>query len=891
MPKGMTDKTKYSIATKTTETNPAETNTTEFHSKTTREVISELRTSEDNGISEEEADARLSKYGLNLISGKHKRTALDIIIEQLKNIVLILLLAASVVSYFTGHILDSIAIAAAVAISVIFGFMLEYKADQSLRALQELVAPKALVTRGGRHITVDAAHLGPGDILTLEEGTKVPADCRIVEEYGFEVNEAPLTGESVSVVKTMKPSDKNAPLSERTCMCYAGTLVVKGHAKCVVVSTGDTTEIGKIASTLSEIETEETPLKKSLDELGKHISLAGIGVILLFFIIGTLNSMDPSFLFILGISLAVAVVPEGLITVLTIILANGVRTMAENKALVRRMNVVETIGNTSIIVVDKTGTITEGKMSLSEIFSDGKTIGISEACDDNKALRYASMCNMAKITEKGIVGDEMDRAILHAAQLRGFDIHSLKNMKPISMKPLDSVKKQMSCIYENGGTRKFISLVKGAPEIVLSQCTHITENNVEKQLGSDQRKILEKELARMTGTGMRVLAVACKDIGTMRETSGKQTEEDLTFIGLLGFSDRLREEVAETLATFRNAGIRVMMLTGDNLQTAISIGKECGLIDHEKEAVEWKDLEDKEDEELKELLKKYNLIARSTPISKLRIVETLIKAGEIVTVTGDGVNDALALKKAHVGVVMGSGTDVSKEAGSLILMDDNISTLASAIRYGRGVFHNITNFVRFQFTTNIATLGLFLVTFLSGLPSLLTPIQILFINIIMDGPPALALGFEKSADSVMDEKPRKNHSVLSHKALTSISMTAVFMIIITLLAYMYFEPHGKNTALTATFFVFVSMQLANSLNCRFHKDHFFSRPSSNPYLFATIAVMGLLLLVIAYVPELQGVFSIIKPDKNILAIAGIAGLGVLLFEEMKKGTMTKLVEY
>ena len=464
------------------------------HSKTSKDVISKLATNEDTGITTDEAAARLSKYGLNLISGKHKRTALDIIIEQLKNIVLILLIAASIVSYFTGHVLDAIAIAAAVIISVIFGFMLEYKADQSLRALQELVSPKALVTRGGKHITIDAAHLVPGDILTIEEGAKVPADCRIIEEYGFEVNEAPLTGESVSVVKTMNTSDKNAPLSERTCMIYAGTLVVKGHAKCIVVATGDETEIGKIASTLSGIESEETPLKKSLDELGKRISLAGIAVILLFFIIGTLNGMDPSFLFILGISLAVAVVPEGLITVLTIILANGVRTMAENKALVRRMNVVETIGNTSVIVVDKTGTITEGKMSLVEIFSDGENISISEVPEDNKTLKYASMCNMAKITEKGIVGDEMDRAILHAAQLRGFDIHALKSTKPVLIKPLDSVKKQMSCAYEQSGTGKFISIVKGAPEIVLSQCTHITENGTEKRLNNDQKKIWKKNL-------------------------------------------------------------------------------------------------------------------------------------------------------------------------------------------------------------------------------------------------------------------------------------------------------------------------------------------------------------------------------------------------------------
>ncbi|MBI2079143.1 cation-transporting P-type ATPase [Candidatus Micrarchaeota archaeon] len=856
----------------------------DYHALTVQQVLEKLNSSK-SGLNEKEAGFRLKKYGLNLISGKYKRTIFDIILDQFKNFLLILLILAAIISFFIGHTLDAIAISFAVFLSIIFGFILEYKADESLRALKALQSPKAVVLRSNITKIIDASQIAQGDILILEEGAKIPADCRIIQAYSLEANEAALTGESASVHKSTSPVAKDSDIPERTNMLYSGTFITKGNAETTVVHTGDQTELGKIAIKLSDIESEETLLKKSLNDLAKKVSIISIIIILLFSLIGLFQNREPSELFILAVSLAVAAVPEGLITVLTIILSVGVKRMAENNALVRRLNVVENLGSATILVVDKTGTLTEGKMSLTKVFYSNKLYDVDQF-HNNDLLSYASLCNTAKISEKGLIGDEMDKAILLAAKNKGIDITSLKKLEPILFKPFDSERKRVTCIFNH--TTKQISIVKGAPELLFDLCSRIELNNKTSAFTKEHKEHILAELLNLTNKGMRVLAIAYKQI---RSKSIKDAENDLIFLGLLAFEDPPRLQVRSTVDACRDANIRILMLTGDNLNTAISIGRQVDLLSKENEAIEWKSLAALSDGDLKRQLDTVKIIARSTPLSKLKIVEKLIEKGENVVVTGDGVNDALALKKAQVGVVMGSGTDVSKEAGSLVLLDDNLYTLITAVAYGRTVFNNIINFIRYQFTTNIAILLLFSLSFFLGFPYFLTPLQILFINLIMDGPPALALGLEKSSAGVLKQKPRRTASIISKNLLLSMFSSALFMAFITIAVYFYFKSDYPEVALAASFAVFVVLQLFNSLNCRFTSDHFFTDLKSNPYIILAVISMFLLMLPFLYIPELQMIFSTSPLSfQQFLIILGAAST-VLIFEEIKKLLFKKVISY
>ena len=860
-------------------------NTGEAHAKEANEVLVSLGVSKE-GLTALEVKARQEKYGRNTISGKHKRGVLDIFVDQFRNFLLIMLIAAAVVSFLIGHTLDAIGISIAILLSVIFGFILEYKADESMRALQALQAPKAIVVRNGRTEVIEATELVPGDIIHLEEGEKIPADCRIITASNLEINEAPLTGESLAVVKTSDKTEQAAPLSERINISYAGTFVVHGTGTAVVIAIGDGTELGKIATKLSEIETEETMLQKSLDDIGKKASIASVLAIFIFFIIGIWQEREIIELALLGISLMVAAVPEGLLTVLTIILALGVKRMAASNALVRKLNAVETLGNASVIVVDKTGTITQGKMALSHIFYAGQTYPASEIPEKSKVLEYAAYCNSAKITSAGFAGDEMDKAILHSAELRGINIHSIKKSEPVAFHPLDSIRKRMGVVYDIDG--EWMAIIKGAPEIVLGICKEIETDDGNKKIGKAENALVNNAIGALASEGMRLLAIAYKKTNAKKES---EIENNLVFLGLIAFSDPPRAEIYETLDVVNKAGIRMMMLTGDNIKTAISIGKDVGLIVHDNEAVEWGKLENCSDQELKKLLDEIKIIARATPMSKLQVVEALIEKGEVVVVTGDGINDALALKKAHVGVVMGSGTDVSKEAGNLVLLDDNIATLITAIKFGRTIFNNIINFIRFQFTTNLAMLTLFFISFFAGLPYLLTPIQILFINIVMDGPPALALGFERSVKGILTEKPRRGKSILSKNLGVSVISSSMFMVAVTLAVFLYYSAHAPDIALTASFAVFVLLQLFNAPNCRFSQDHFYSNMSSNKYLFVTVILLAVLLIGMVQLAEISEIFATTALGLRNWVIIAIAASSILVFEELKKGFFADWVKY
>lgn len=859
-----------------------------FHSQPIEKVFKELKSS-DNGLGETEVLERLKEYGENSISESHKRTALDIFINQFKNFLIWLLFLAAGIAYFIGHMLDAIAILIACIISIIFGFALEYRADASLRALKELAVPKALVMRDGKHRLIDAKNLVPGDVVTIEEGNKVPADGRIIYEYDLETNEAILTGESAVVAKSKELVPENAAIHEKRNIVYSGTLVTKGRARIIVIAIGNESEFGKIASALAKVESEETVLQIALDDLGKKVSIISFVIILVLVGVGIFKGLALAELAILAISLAVATVPEGLLTVLTIILALGVRRMAEKNALIRSLHAVETIGNVTMLVVDKTGTITEGRLQLSTIYQNSvfHNLNTSRGMHSTapNALLCATYCNTAKITDEGIIGDELDTAIIDAAMKKygNASIAELRQKKAVAFFPFTSEKKLMSGVYEIEHKRLLIS--KGAPEVILSKCNRIEINGKIEKLANKAEML--KALGDLTSRGMRVIGVGYKEARSLKE---EETEQELVFLGFLGFMDKPRLEAKGTIDVCKNAGVSVLMLTGDNLGTALRIGKDIGLVENEDETVEWNELKDLSKKMLAEHMKNIKIVARSTPLAKLRIVEALIECGETIAVTGDGVNDAPALKKAHVGVVMGSGSDVSKEAGSLVLLDNNFATLVSAVEHGRSIFHNIIAFIRFQFTTTFAMFGLFISTFLISffmpIAPLLNPIQILFINIVMDGPPALALGLEKGIVDVLKEKPRRNKEILSKDILISISTSAMFMLLVLTGVYIYYSGNvSQQTLLTIIFLTFSFLQLFNALNCRFSHTHFYTSPTSNPYVFLSVLAMGVVLVAIVYEPWLSSIFGVVPLALADWYVVLIASATILLFEEIKKYMM------
>ncbi len=673
------------------------------------------------GLSSAEAEERLKKYGLNEFSKHEKRSFYTIVLGQLKNPLLVLLLLAAGVSFLIGQELESYAIVIAVFLSIAFGSYLEFKADKSLEELRKYSQIKSIVIRDGKNQLIDARFIVPGDIVIVEAGSIIPSDGIIIESNEFSVDESVLTGESKAVHK--KDGDK----------VFAGTVVLSGYAKFKTMNTGFNTEFGKIAKSLSTIQEGESELKKKVAELSRKVSLISITVIVVLLAVGILRGLGIVELFVFSVTLAVAAVPEGLLTVLTIILALGVKEMAKHNALVRKLSAIDGLGMIDVIATDKTGTITQGKLKLVEYSS-------------KKVLELASYCTLTKKTEEGWVGDEVDVAIMEEAEKYGIK-RCVKIKKVI---PFHPERKFMSVICEKG------EITKGAPEVVLKKIKFYKGKRITSYL---KRKINE-ELENLTSKGLRVLALALNN----------------SFEGFLGFEDPLKEGVKETVEKAYKSGIDIYMITGDNIKTALAIAKKAGI---KGDGEVWKNLEKLSDVELFERLKSVKIIGRAPPLSKLRIVEVLQNHGKKVAVTGDGVNDAPALKKATVGIAMGKkGTEVSKQVADVVLLDDNFYTMVKAIRYGRNLIKNIINFIRFQFTANVSALILTISSLIAGISFPLTPLQLLWINIIMDGPPALSLGFEKPNKEIMEEKPRKGKGLFSKPLIMNITINSFYIGII-----------------------------------------------------------------------------------------------------------------
>lgn len=880
----------------------AATNSQKWHSLKLNGLLYKLGTREE-GLSAAEAGRRLAEGGKNSIGHTEAEPWYSLLFSQMSSLPIIMLLAAAAISFGLGFtvdekkLLDGIAITVAVAIAVFFGFFQEYKAERALEALRKMVVLRSVVIRGGKDYSIDSSELVVGDIVLLEEGSRIPADMRLLEATNLAVDQSMLTGESHASKKEVCVLPEKTHLSDQSNLIFSGTIIVRGHCKGVVVATGMATEFGKIVGIVATTKEGKTPLQESLAGLSRALGIAGIIFASLFFIIGIARGETAVNMFVVGVTLAVAVIPEGLPTVLAITLAIGVQKMARKNAIVRKMAAVETLGSATVICTDKTGTITRNRMEVQEIVLLHKTYGIEQGALNSemvrrdrvlsRALEASILCNNAILVDSDgkqvLSGDPTETALLSAAMpgLQNYNRLRLEH-RVIAEVPFDSNRKMMSTIRAWGKER--VAFVKGAPEKVLSRCSKVLAEKGAIKMTQEHTRYFTSEAHSLGKRGMRVLALAYRPIEKLSSYSSSNTERSLVFVGLVGMEDPPRPEVASAIALCKSAGIRVIMVTGDSVHTAQAIASKIGLLSEGQSVVDGPELEDMGEEELRTLLPRAGVFARTTPEQKFRIISALQGMGEIVAVTGDGVNDAPALKKANIGVAMGlTGTDVSKEVAEIVLTDDNFASIVNAVRYGRVTFNNIKAFVRYQLSTNVAALSLMFSAPALSLPLPLYPLQILWINIMVDGPPALALGLEPSSHDEMEKPPRNSKDAfLTRNLVLSIVFTGLMMAAISISVYLHYLSSSPEKAVTATFTLFVFLQLINALSCRSAHRSIFSRTFSNPYIFLAIIASLALHMAIVYLPALQPIFKTVPLAGADLALLACAAAIILLFEELKK---------
>lgn len=824
----------------------------EWHTQTAEQVLDHLQV-QANGLTSEEAKRRLEHYGLNQLTEAPRPTFLQMLWEQLNNFVVILLIVASVVSALLGDYVEAAAIMAIVVLNAILGIVQERRAEEALAALKKLAAPDAQVIRDGRRQTIPASELIPGDIVFLEAGNFIPADIRLLEAINLRVEEASLTGESLAVQKNAATVlDKNVPLGDRKNTAFMGTLVSYGRGRGVVTSTGMHTQLGLIATMLQNVETEETPLQRRLDQLGKSLSIVALFLVAIVFIVALINSTninqlfsntgayfaeyapDIADVFIIAISLAIAAVPEGLPAVVTISLALGMREMIKRHALIRKLSSVETLGSATIICSDKTGTLTQNEMTVTRMWVDGqfihvtgtgyvpkgefqidgKTIELTDYPAAHTTLWLGLLNNDSEIEITGeserdqtyrIVGDPTEGALVVAAAKAGAIHMDIKEAYPRENEvPFDSERKRMITIHDvraphSADPSPFtdekhknwdVIAVKGAPDVVLELCTQYQGmDDTPRKLDEDARARILAANDAMTKDALRVLGVAyriTKDVPDNPERlSAEELERELVFVGLMGMIDPARAEVRPALEHARGAGIRTVMITGDYPNTARAVAETIGMLQHRRNVMTGAQLDALSDEEFKNVIEDTAVFARVSPEHKMRIVDALQANDEVVAMTGDGVNDAPAIKRADIGIAMGiTGTDVAKETADMVLTDDNYASIVSAVEQGRVIYSNIRKFVFFLLSSNLAEIMIIFLATLAGLPAPLTAIQLLWLNLITDGAPALALAVEKGDPDIMQHKPRaKSEPIVNRSMMVGLIVQTIAQTSAVLTAY------------------------------------------------------------------------------------------------------------
>ncbi len=858
-----------------------------WHTQTIEQTFAELK-SQLSGLSTAEVTERALQYGANEIQAAKRISPWEILLEQFKNILILILLGATAISLFLGHGIESIAIAVIVLFAVLLGFIQEYRAERAIEALRQMAAPTASVLRDGAEVKIPARELVPGDVILLHTGDRMPADARLLEAVNLQIEEAALTGESVPVEKHTNPlsshpstgSGQALPVGDRKNMVYAGTAATYGRGKALVVATGMQTEFGKIAQLLQTVETGKTPLQHNLDKVGTALARAAFVVVAIIVALGLFRGQPFVEMLIFGIALAVAVVPEALPAVVTISLAIGVQKMVKRNALIRRLPAVETLGSTSVICSDKTGTLTKDEMTVRKIFAAGQLFKVSGAGYSpvgefslngsgsiapttglQKLLTAATLASDTHLVsdaenesgnEWNIKGDPTEGALVVAAAKAGLQKESLDSEYPrVQEIPFSSETKRMTTLHQTNGN--LTAYAKGAPEMILESCDwHLTADGV-KPLDDAGRKHALAMAQDMAGEALRVLAISTKVDATL-ETA----QTGMTFLGLAGMIDPPRPEAKSAIATCAQAGIRAVMITGDHPVTAQAVARELGLLKTGR-VVTGVELEAMSDEEFKREVETIEVYARVSPAHKLRVVTALQANGHIVAMTGDGVNDAPSLKKADIGIAMGiTGTDVTKEAAAMMLTDDNFASIVAAVEEGRGVFDNIKKYLMYLLSSNIGEIGLMAGSALLGLPLPLTAVQILYVNLATDGLPALALAVDPAEKDLMKRKPRNPRTGIFTRPVVSLMVAGgVWSTIINLGLFIWATNSGRSQveAMTMTFVSLVLIQFFKAYNFRSDRNSVFQKPFANKWLNTAIVWEIVLLLLIVYVPTLHEPFN------------------------------------
>lgn len=850
-----------------------------WHIKKIEEAMEELKTNE-KGLNEDEAKKRLKKFGPNELITKRKLSVPIIFLRQFSSFLVLMLLIAGIISFLIARTIDTSVIFVFLFIITILGFTQEYRAEKVMEALKKLAAPKATVIREGRRTEIPANELVPGDIILLEEGDIVPADSRLIEVVNLKIDESSLTGESIPITKDIKLL-KDVELAERRNMIFLGTTVSYGRAKAIVVSTGIQTEIGHIARLIQAEKRDITPLQVQLNKFGKRLMILILVLSTVAFLIGVLREIDIFVMFFTAVALLVSAVPQGLPVIITIALALGMHTMAKHNALIRRLVAVETLGCATVICADKTGTMTTNEMTVRKIFCDHKMISISGVGFEPKGkfssldesvkllLKIGSLCNDASLEFKEekwrIFGDPTEGALLVAAAKADLWREKIEtSYTRIAEFPFSSERKMMTTVHKTSD--KILAFVKGAPEIILELCSNINENGKIRKITEDDRKKILDSLHQMTGNGLRVLAFAYKEMEKAIFTPG-HVEKNLIFVGLAGMIDPPRPEVRKAVELCKQAGIKIIMLTGDHKLTAIAIAKDLDLLES-SEVLTGLELDKLSDQELEKKIENISVFARVSPSHKLRIVKALQKRGHVVSVTGDGVNDAPALKKADIGVAMGvKGTDVAKEASEMILTDDNFATITKAVEEGRGIYDNIRKFVRYVLAVNLTEIFLVSIAVFAGLPLPLLPLQILWINLLTDGAPALSLAIDPKDPEIMKRRPREKKHTILHNMIFFVVTAACLSLLVGMGIFTWHCTQGFTMiceegtdalakARTMAFTASITFQMFFLFNCRSEKlSAFRLNPFSNKWLIFAVIITFLLQAMVIYVPFFNSIFG------------------------------------
>lgn len=839
------------------------------------ELLQELNSSM-NGLTAEEAKKRLEQYGYNKLQEGKRKGVLQVFAEQFADLLVVILIIAAIISALTGGVEGTIVILAVLILNAILGTVQHFKAQKSLDSLKAMAAPNARVIRDGQKMEVPAAELVPGDILLLEAGDVTAADGRVLQNFSLQVSESALTGESENVNKIDTPIDQDElPLGDRLNMVYSSSLVSYGRAVVLVTGTGMQTEIGKIADLMESAQEKATPLQRSLDDFSKKLSIIIMVICAIVFGLGVWRNMGLAESLMFAVALAVAAIPEALSSIVTIGLAIGTQKMAKENAIIKNLRAVEGLGCVSVICSDKTGTLTQNRMTVKKAYANGKVWEPEEAKGNDKAVNglvaESVLCNDGAINGETAVGDPTETALLSFCRTIGGDENKVREEFPrLQEIPFDSDRKLMSTLHFRNN--RYEMLIKGAPDVLLARCTSVEQNGEVLPLTDEIRNAIVDQNRDFSSQGLRVLAFAKKVLSENRPLT-LEDETALIFTGLIAMMDPPRVESAPAVADCRRAGIRPVMITGDHKITASAIAREIGILQDGDRAVEGSELEKMTDEELRNEVEHISVYARVSPEHKIRIVRAWQDRGHVAAMTGDGVNDAPALKQADIGIAMGiTGTEVSKDAASMILTDDNFATIVKAVANGRNVYTNIKNSIKFLLSGNLAGILVVMITSLFGLPLPFTAVQLLFINLLTDSLPALAVNMEKPTGDLLNQKPRSpKEGILTKDFLQTLGIQGALIAVATMAAFYLGMQINNGMACTMAFATLCLARLFHGFNCRGSRSIF--RLPSNPYSVGAFFVGTLLLMLVLFVPALHGLFDI----DNALTLTNIGQIVGLAF--------------